>query len=314
EAGGYDAPGATYDSDFWFIVLERGTTHSTTVRPLVMPFWGGLVGIRVAGSPPTLVASGDWPQTVRPDLSSGAPSELGVQELFFSQTPSGGALGLAAPGTFVNEQLEAGARVLMPGSCDLDAYSGFGQAYPNVPGATVDGGIAALAALDFTVRGTPPSTSAPRYRTGRILLSGGSAGAAGAYNVMFALRHSTTAGPGSFGADGIVPNGLIMDSGTASTHLDDIRAATNSTDENTFLAAFTAKATPEFIDTDDVSEYYPAGTVDRELDVPLFDIFHVDDPACGGDHAPIAGATTAGVTNCVWAHADLAAVANGTTT
>lgn len=204
-----------------------------------------------------------------------------------------------AKDTVVSRRLDEGWRVMLPSMCDHDLYAGMGTPYPNNPnwgeeGDTVDGLLATMAAVDFTVRGNDESAGRP---TGPVVLHGQSAGAVGAYAVAYALEEGGTR-----------VNGAVMDAYLISERLGDL---------------FDAGVTPQQ-QTDPEGDYepnleakigafasdpalFPEQTVPAGFDVPLFDIVGSADPFCAGQFPAVPPAQAAGVNNnCEWVHQPLA--------
>ena len=182
-------------------------------------------------------------------------------------------------------RLAEGYRILSVSLCDHDYYSGLGTPYPNNPnpGAEVNGLEATMAAVEYTVA---------NYPTTHVFAHGTSAGSIGAYSLAF-----------SFSDVGTPLTGAIMDSGTPTPRylsiFDDYVGAPGfphaaGTDPDGWVDKV------GFFLNEDLAVQTEAQVSAGFTDVPLLMIGGDADPFFGGNQAPIAEATAAGLNNVDW--------------
>lgn len=305
---------------FWFEVIERvqdapepaGDPLTKATRGRVRPLWVRFNGSNVGVFDEERNPLPDWqfhdhepPPWAEPSATLADLDERAERIRVESD-----------PATVQGKALDRGYRVLIPGSCDTDAFGGLGTPYPNHPDPTqtVDGALAAMAAITYVVTspdGSPGSepSDAPLRPTSRIFLWGGSAGAAGAYSVLYSLRHSDSVEP--MLSDGVKVNAVVLDSGAVTERLIEVwtdngglRRPPTILDLD-FLEAIGLKVRNA---TGDAQHFLPTA-IDRGVDVPTLAHYDVRDFACGGHAPPLTDPSSPGAftgENCDYAYSPIA--------
>ena len=186
----------------------------------------------------------------------------------------------------MKRRIEQGYRLLLPSMCDHDLYSGLGTPYPNNPDkpkARVNGLQATMAAVEYTVA---------RRQTTHVFAHGTSAGSVGVYSLAT-----------SFAAEGIQLTGIVADSYLITPRLLPIYKAFAGTPGYPFSSEFNPQSVIDkvgfFVDPDKLA--YPEARLSAGFaGVPMLFIGGDKDRFCGGNKAPIAEASAAGLANCHW--------------
>lgn len=183
-------------------------------------------------------------------------------------------------------RMAEGYRVLSVSMCDHDLYGGIGTPYPNNPnpGAEVNGLEATMAAVEYTVA---------NYPTTHVFAHGTSAGSNGVYFLSY-----------SFADVGVNLTGAIMDSTFPTPRyfpiFDAFVGVPGFTHPDPGFDIYDAAAKIGFFGDVDLGTHTEAQVNAGFTDVPLLVIGGDVDPFCGGNQAPIAEATAAGLNNCDW--------------
>ena len=186
-----------------------------------------------------------------------------------------------------------GYRFLLPSMCDHDLYGGMGNPHPHDPywdgGDTVDGLVATMAAIDFTVNGYGQH---PAHPSTHVFVHGTSAGSAGAYNVTHA-----------FSRNGIRLTGGLLDSylvsersqalfGTGCTPSEDSDPNFDSDEVVAKVGAFVSEG-----------GLFLENIISGPFAIPYFDLITTGDEYCCGDHTVGPVAVQAGYdNNCEYIH------------
>ena len=196
--------------------------------------------------------------------------------------------------TLILNRAQDGYRFLATSMCDHDLYSGMGNPYPNNPNwpgtpDTVDGLLATMAAIDFTVNG---NGQLPGYPTGLVFVHGTSAGSAGAYSVSHA-----------FARNGVKLNGALLDAYLVSERTSAVmgKGCTPSEDSD---ANFDGQGVIDKIGPF-VSEagLFLETTLLGPFAIPYMDMISTGDEYCCGDHPAMPEAQAAGYdNNCRYVH------------
>jgi acetyl esterase/lipase len=189
----------------------------------------------------------------------------------------------------LRRRLREGYRVLAVSLCDHDLYSGVGGPYPNNPGATVDGHLATLAAVDHVTAS---------YPTTEVYAHGTSAGAVGAFSLAATLADEGRP------LDGAIVDSMLLSPRLVAT-IEAQRGATNSPFGSGFEIAEVTRKIGPLVD--------PGGTTSPEARIsaglrstPILFVGGNRDPFCGGNQPTIAAATAEGFdNNCDWSYQGL---------
>ncbi|HJL20445.1 MAG TPA: hypothetical protein RMH99_32560 [Sandaracinaceae bacterium LLY-WYZ-13_1] len=202
----------------------------------------------------------------------------------------------------LHRRLREGWRVVLPHGCDHDLHSGIGNVYPHnpnwdAPPDTVDGLLGAMAAIDYAAHGGPDGTGAS---SPDIVVSGTSAGAAGAWSVTQAFRFA-----------GVRLTAAVMDSYLLTTRLARLASAEDGEGQPLCRVPHRYFRIQGLIQ-DKIGPFVRDVELSVErnidsLDVPLFDLTTDSDGQCCGDADElVAEAAAAGYdSNCAWLHGAL---------